>query len=408
METTPVGYIQAALGLVSLMIAIVFYMAWKTLGERPWALRWSMAFTALTIYRLAHLNAGHFPSFETYWLTANAFGFATLTLALRGHCERTNCQYLPDNLWPVSILLFTGVMWTTLVDRHIGLSAAIFPVVAAVSLVLASIMIVRHREKTRPAEWASAISMTLFGIAQIPFAVTIYQQGPGVDAVMQQMFVHPSVLLRPAGLVGMGMFVIFMLASDLYEDMKEIAVRDQLTNLFNRRGFGEQSAVAYSNARRTETTVSVIAADIDHFKSVNDEFGHGIGDEALQHFANLLSENRRAADIIARIGGEEFALVLPGTDIREATKIADELCIRMASSPMVSAGRQIVMTASFGVASISDEDTSLTDVVVKADRALYRSKRAGRNRVDLESSQLMRSVDGEIEVLGKKVSTATE
>ena len=80
----------------------------------------------------------------------------------------------------------------------------------------------------------------------------------------------------------------------------------------------------------------------------------------------------------------------------------------MASSPMVSAGRQIVMTASFGVASISDEDTSLTDVVVKADRALYRSKRAGRNRVDLESSQLMRSIDGEIEVLGKKVTTATE
>jgi len=408
MDTTPVGYIQAALGLVSLMIAIVFYMAWKTLGERPWAMRWSMAFTALTIYWLAHLNAKQFPSFETYWLTANAFGFATLTLALRGHCERTDCQYLPKNLWPVSILLFTGVMWTTLVNQHIGLSAAIFPGVAAVSLLLASIMIIRHRERTRPAEWASAISMSLFGIAQIPYAVTLYKLGPGVDAVMTQMFVHPSVMFRPAGLVGMGMFVIFMLASDLYEDMKEIAVRDQLTNLFNRRGFSEQSAVAYSNARRAETTVSVIAADIDHFKSVNDEFGHGIGDEALQHFANLLSENRRAADIVARIGGEEFALVLPGTDIREATKIADELCIRMASSPMVSAGRQIVMTASFGVATISDEDANLTDVVVKADRALYRSKRAGRNRVDLESSQLMRSVDGEIEVLGKTVATASD
>ncbi|MGI9201130.1 MAG: GGDEF domain-containing protein [Woeseiaceae bacterium] len=408
MDTTPVGYIQAALGLVSLMIAIVFYMAWKTLGEKPWALRWSMAFTSLAIYWMAHLNAERFPSFETYWLTANAFGFATLTLALRGHCERTNCQYLPNNLWPVSILLFTGVMWTTLVSQNIGLSAAIFPVVGAVSLILASIMIIRHREKTRAAEWASAISMILFGISQIPYAVSIYKQGPEIEAVMEQMFVHPSVLLRPAGLVGMGMFVIFMLASDLYEDMKEIAVRDQLTKLFNRRGFGEQSAVAYSNARRTESTVSVIVADIDHFKSVNDEFGHGIGDEALQHFANLLSENRRAADIVARIGGEEFALVLPGTSIREATKIADELCIKMASSPMVSAGRQIVMTASFGVATISDQDASLTDVVVKADRALYRSKRAGRNRVDLESSQLMRSADGEIEMLGKTVSTATK
>ena len=134
MGTSPVVYIQAALTLVSLMIAIVFYMAWKTLGEKPWALRWATAFTALTVYWLTHLSAARFPSFETYWLTANAFGFATLTLALRGHCERTDCQYLPKNLWPIAILVYTGVMWTTLVDQHIGLSAAIFPVASAISL----------------------------------------------------------------------------------------------------------------------------------------------------------------------------------------------------------------------------------------------------------------------------------
>ena len=408
MESSPVVYIQAALALVSLMIAIVFFMAYKTLGERPWALRWATAFAALTAYWLVHLNAKQFPSFETYWLTANAFGFATLTLALRGHCERTACQYLPKNLWPVSILLFTGVMWTTLVSQHIGLSAAIFPVVSAISLLLASIMVIRHREQPRPAEWASAIAMTLFGVSQLPFAWVVYQLGPSSDAVLSHMFTHPSVLLRPAGLVGMGMFVIFMLASDLYEDMKEIAVRDQLTGLFNRRGFREQSAMAYANARRSGNTISVIAADIDHFKSVNDEFGHGIGDEALQHFARLLTEDRRADDIAARVGGEEFVLVLPGTSIDHATTIADELCVRMASSPLVSAGRQIVMTASFGVAALSRRDESLTDIVIRADRALYRSKRAGRNRVDLESSQLMRTSNGEIEILTRTASVATE
>ena len=397
MDSSPVVYIQATLGIVSLMIAVVFYMAWKTLGERPWALRWSMAFTALTAYWLAHMCADEFPSFETYWLTANAFGFATLTLALRGHCERTNCQYLPNNLWPISILIYTSVMWTTLVDQHIGLSAAIFPAVAAISLVMASAMIVLHRQKTRPAEWASAITMTLFAIAQLPSAVFIYGLGRDPDVVLTGMFFHPGMMLRPAGLVGMGMFVIFMLASDLYEDMKEIAVRDQLTGLFNRRGFGEQCAMAYASGRRGKNNLSVIVADIDHFKSVNDEFGHDIGDEALQHFATLLTENRRVDDIAARIGGEEFVLVLPGTDIQEATAIADELCLRMATSPLVSAGRQIVMTASFGVATIADKDTCMTDIVIKADRALYRSKRAGRNRVDLESSQIARSFDGELE-----------
>jgi diguanylate cyclase (GGDEF)-like protein len=104
-------------------------------------------------------------------------------------------------------------------------------------------------------------------------------------------------------------------------------------------------------------------------------------------------------DIVARIGGEEFSLVLPGTDIVKATSIADELCVRMAASPLVVDGCTVAMTSSFGVASISDKDVCLTDVVVKADRALYRSKRAGRNRVDLESSQMMRAVDGSLEMV---------
>ena len=399
METSAVNYIQAALGIVSLMISIIFYMAWKMFGEKPWALRWAMAFVVSTIYWLVHLCSAQFYSYETYWLTANAFGFAMVTLALRGHCERSNCQYLPDNLWPVSTLIFTGVMWTTLVIPHAGLSAAILPVVSAFSLLLSAAMIIRHRKQTRAAEWASAITMVIFAVGQFPAAMFAYGLGPDSDVVARLMFSHPSMLLVPAGYIGMAMFVIFMLASDLYEDMKEIAVRDQLTGLFNRRGFGEQGAMAYANARRADQVVSVIAADIDHFKSVNDEFGHSIGDEALRHFAALLTDHRRVEDIVARIGGEEFVLVLPGTEIREATAIADELCIRMATSPMVTDGRQIVMTSSFGVASISKQDSCLTDVVIKADRALYRSKRAGRNRVDLESSQIMRNFDGSLEAV---------
>ncbi len=397
MDTSAVTYIQAALGVVSLMIAIVFYMSWKTLGEKPWALRWALAFASLTVYWCVHLSAGRFPNFETYWLVANAFALATLTLALRGHCQRSQCSFLPKNLWPVTLVVYSAIVWTTLVSRNTGLSAAIFPLTSAVSLLLASLMVVRHRRHTRPAEWASAASMTLFAVAQLPTAAFLYGLGPDPDVVLAQMFSHPSMLLRPAGLVGMGMFVIFMLASDLYEDMREIAVRDGLTGLYNRRGFGEQAAVAYANARRSRSDVSVIAADIDHFKSVNDEFGHAIGDRALQHFADMLRVDRRVEDIVARIGGEEFVLVLPRTGIREAIAVADRLCVSMASSPLVCGGQQIVMTASFGVAAISDKDTCLTDVIIKADRALYRSKRAGRNRVDLESSQLMRTVDGSLE-----------
>lgn len=396
MTMSALTYIQVASGTASLTIAIIFFMAWKALGDKPWALHWSLAFFASTLYWLAMLGANQFSGHTSFWLLANAFGITTITLALRGHCQRTQCDKLPKNLWPIALLIFAGIAWTTLVQPHAGLSAAILPFAAAVSLLLSAIMIIRHREQTRVAEWASAVTMILFALVQLPAAWHIYGLGPDWGAVMSQLFSHPSVMLIPAGLIGMAMFVMFMLASDLYEDMKEIAVRDQLTGLLNRRGFGEQSVVAYATARRTVQPVSVIASDIDHFKSVNDEFGHNIGDKALQHFSRLLMAERRVEDIVARIGGEEFVLVLPGTDITEASAIADELCERLAASPMVVDERKVVMTASFGVAAISDKDASLADVVIKADRALYRSKRAGRNRVDLESSQTLRALDGSL------------
>ncbi|MDH5323094.1 MAG: GGDEF domain-containing protein [Gammaproteobacteria bacterium] len=396
MTMSPLTYIQVASGTTSLIIAIIFFMAWKTLGDRPWAMRWSLAFLFSTLYWLAMLGAGRFPSHASFWLLANAFGIATITLALRGHCQRTQCERLPKNLWPIASLIFAGVAWTTLVQPHAGLSAAILPFAAAVSLLMSATMVIRHREQTRVAEWASAITMILFALVQLPAAWHIYGLGPDRDLVMSQLFSHASVMFIPAGLIGMAMFVMFMLASDLYEDMKEISVRDPLTGLLNRRGFGEQTIVAYATARRTVQPVSVIAADIDHFKSVNDEFGHNIGDKALVHFSRLLMAERRVEDIVARIGGEEFLLVLPGTDIAEASAIADELCERLAASPMAVDERKVVMTASFGVAAISDKDASLADVVIKADRALYRSKRAGRNRVDLESSQTLRALDGSL------------
>ena len=399
MATSPLFVNQATLGMTCLMIAIIFFMAWKTLGEMPYALHWAAAFVASTFYWLANLAVSWFPNFETYWLTINALGIVSITLALRGHCRRTNFKSLPGNLWPYATLVFAGVFWTTVVQPHAGLSAAILPFAAAITLFLSATTILKHRKQSRPAEWAAAITMIIFALVQLPAAVFAYGLGPEKSVVMEMMYSHPTVLVIPAGFIGIAMFVIFMLASDVSVDMKEIAVRDQLTGLLNRRGFSEQSEMAYATARRRRAPISVIMTDIDHFKTVNDEFGHATGDEALVHFAALLSENRRIDDIAARIGGEEFALVLPGTKIEQAISIADELCERMAVSPLAVDGRDVVMTASFGVAAISEKDTCLTDVIIRADRALYRSKRAGRNRVDLESSQFMRAVDGTLEAV---------
>ncbi len=394
--TSPVFYILVALMFTSAMISITFFIAWKTLGEKPYALSWAVGFLAATLQWFFNLAAAWFPSADVHWLTVNAFSLVLITLGLRGHCQRTECTNLPSNLWPYAAIVYSAVVWSTVIDKHVGISMAVMPGIAAITLFLSALMILRHREKPRLAEMAAAITMVVFGLAQLTASGMALQQGAFGDEGFRTLYIHFNFLTLPAGYTGMAIFVIFMLASDLSEQMKEIAIQDQLTDVLNRRGFGEQAAIAYATARRSSRPVSVVMTDIDRFKQINDDFGHAAGDSALCHFANLLKEGRRTDDILARVGGEEFAVVLPGVELRDAMQFADDLCAKIEASPFQIDGNSLPMTASFGVATISDKDTCMADVVVRADRALYRSKRAGRNRVDLESSQLIRTADGKL------------
>ena len=394
--SNPIFYILVALTLTSAMISVIFYLAWKTLGEKPHAMSWSLAFLAATFQWAFNLGAPLFPTWEAYWLTVNGLALVMITLGLRGHCQRTHCTVLPENLWPYTGAVFAAIVWTTVVSKHVGISTALVPVAASISCFLTVPMIIRHREKTRPAEFAAAITIGVVGVSQLAAGVIAWLQGPLGDAALRALYVNVNFLTLPAGYTGMAMFVIFMMASDLSEEMKEIAITDQLTGTFNRRGLGENAARAYATARRTARPVSVVMTDIDKFKDINDEFGHSVGDTALIHFADILKERRRADDILARVGGEEFALILPGTVLEDAMRLADELCAKVEASPLQVDGARLPMTASFGVATLSDKDSCLTDIILRADRALYRSKRAGRNRVDLESSQMMLAIDGRL------------
>ena len=399
--TPPVSYILVASALISAMLSVIFFLAWKTQGQKPYALNWSLAFLAATGQWSSIIARSDFSSFETYWLAVNAFGLAAITLALSGHCQRTNCRILPRNLWPYVAAIYAVISWFTVIEQHVGLRTAILPTAGAISLLLSAVMIMRHRRKPRPAEWAAAITLLLFALSQFAAAYVAVLQGTSGDDAYRALYVNINFLSLPAGFTGMAMFVIFMLASDLSEEVKKIAANDQLTGLLNRLGLGDQAAQAFATARRIDRPVSVIMTDIDRFKDINDEFGHAAGDSAICHFANILKDGRRAEDILVRMGGEEFALVLPGADLNECNRIAESLCQRLAGSPLNLGDEALAMTASFGVATLSVKDSCLTDAIVRADRALYRSKRAGRNRVDLESSQLMRCPDGTL----KPIST---
>ena len=395
--SSPFFYIVFSLMVSSAALSVIFFIAWINFGRRPHALSWSIAFFAGMLQWAVSLNSTMFPSTEVYWLTENVFTVALITFGLKGHCQRTECKWLPKNLFPYAAVAYVFFAWHVVVEPHAGLRFGLMPAYAAITLYLSAFMIVRYREHTRPSEWAAAIFIALCAVAQTFSAWLALSQGSEFDGALVNTYMHFTFLTLPAGYMGMSMFIILMMASDISAKMKRIAVRDQLTGLFNRRGFNEYGEKAFSAAQRNGTPLSVIMTDIDRFKYINDRYGHAAGDTALAHFAELVSEGRRREDVIARVGGEEFALLLPGTELRDAMALADQLCKKVGSTPMDLTSIGLPMTSSFGVASISSRDTGLDDMVRRADRALYRSKRAGRNQVDLESSQLLLAADGTLQ-----------
>lgn len=161
----------------------------------------------------------------------------------------------------------------------------------------------------------------------------------------------------------------------------ELISTDYLTGLANRAKLTEVFCRERAHARRNQSPLALVYLDIDHFKQINDRFGHETGDQALRHFANVLSQRLRTTDLLCRLGGEEFAALLPNTSAAQATMIAEELRERLANSPLEVAGTPTQMTLSAGVATLDQDGERLDELMNAADKRTYAAKRAGRNRV---------------------------
>jgi diguanylate cyclase (GGDEF)-like protein/PAS domain S-box-containing protein len=156
---------------------------------------------------------------------------------------------------------------------------------------------------------------------------------------------------------------------------------DSLTGLNNRRAFFERSQAINDLARRYGQNYSVIMMDIDYFKNINDTYGHATGDIAIKSVAEIINKHARTSDILGRIGGEEFAIVLPQTLMQSAINMAERLRQAIAGNG-IPLGKEILsFTASLGVAQFCSTSKSIDEVMSHADEALYRAKRQGRNRV---------------------------
>lgn len=194
--------------------------------------------------------------------------------------------------------------------------------------------------------------------------------------VPNQLMFHAAFLLMLVN--GVGFLLLVKQESD--DELKRLSTTDPLTGLLNRRAFMDQTEHAQRISRRTRQPLALALVDLDHFKRVNDRYGHAAGDTALEMVAELMRVEQREVDIIGRIGGEEFAITLPGATPEQAMRAADRLRVAIATIRLTDTGGAQLITMSAGITSL-DADESCGKALARADAALYEAKRRGRDTV---------------------------
>jgi diguanylate cyclase (GGDEF)-like protein len=246
---------------------------------------------------------------------------------------------------------------------------------AIADAVMVAVIVMTLKPRNRAAETVRWL-LALYGSYVFAVAIVAWLARPGGE-ISGPLFIVFLSIGTPTGMIGTGILTMLIVAADLARDLKQQAMRDPLTGLYNRRGLEEQlqaSAGAYA----------VVAADLDHFKAINDRLGHAAGDEVIAGFARHLAQNLRKTDVAARIGGEEFVLVLPQTTQEEASAMVERIRLGVPAALAPAVDVTTGVTASFGL-TLRRGNEAFATTLARADAALNRSKDAGRNRLSVEA-----------------------
>lgn len=171
------------------------------------------------------------------------------------------------------------------------------------------------------------------------------------------------------------------LVEEQNKQLVKLAREDSLTGILNARSFYEIGRELFKIAKRETKQLSILYLDIDHFKKINDDYGHHNGDKVLKAFTEIIISTLRDSDVFARIGGEEFNILLPDTDLQGAEILAEKIRLQIENSPIFLDKLSIPVTTSIGVSALEEHDRTLDNIQMRADKHLYAAKRMGRNTV---------------------------
>ena len=386
MTPTDVAFTMA--GLMQAVLALVWLLGSWLIGDtRRAAVHWA-GFAALSALSFALLTTAlHIDdrlSAELVRAVGNLFGVISLLALHRGIRLFVGGEvgFRIDGIALAVVLVAAGIGVTP------GGGSVRVVITSSVLTLLALTMsrdLIVHARDDLQLRWPVALGMPMI-LAAGGFAFRAGRAALNPGSVSSEMIRDSalnvgSVLFYIVLMLAFHATLMVLVASRLTAQLRHRSRHDGLTGLLDRRAIDEALQGQIQRSRRTGETFSVLMLDLDHFKAINDRFGHATGDLALKHVATLLREVLREVDSLGRIGGEEFLALMPGAALDAAGPVAERVRERLALSPMVLDGEAVAISASIGMAQWSSPDEDASQLVGRADSALYAAKAQGRDRV---------------------------
>lgn len=356
--------------------AVAFFFAWIKQRDKAYWLLWMWANVVLSgsFIVFATVNRAHVTDF------ALANCLLVLGIALRQQAARVFFHRKTSVLAPVIAVGLTIAIYLAAPVLGYGFVFGAVNAVIMGQIALVVHELLRDRTENLPSRWGLAFAYSVVAFSSgLRIVQGLFVNSDMMNLLPQDTLLTIHLLIASIHIVASGAFAISLAYERGISELRQMALRDPLTELYNRRAF----ELTLAKFKPADGSFAMVILDIDHFKRVNDDFGHAAGDIALKRCASILTRVFRKSDFIARIGGEEFVAILPETTMTEAYEYAERARKAVEEDAFEHGGDVVRLTISAGVCQATAESGLSSDITRKADVSLYSAKNNGRNRVEM-------------------------
>lgn len=292
--------------------------------------------------------------------------------------------YIP---WILAGLVFIQNIWFVILHPDVHARAVANSLVYALAnIACARALFIRIEQPLRTAYWFTGASFAIVSATLLIRGIVVFLAPPNTYGLYSPTPINPaSFFIGSMMQMCMSFGFVLMINYRLSADLQKLALSDSLTGALNRRSLEQEAARLSARCTRTGDSLAVMMIDVDHFKSINDRYGHPVGDEVLRRLAEVAQKTIRSDDYFARYGGEEFCILLPSTTEKDAWVLADRLRQNYEAQVMEFGDKVLRSTISIGVSDSIHAGLQFSSLVAAADQAMYRAKQAGRNQVIMHS-----------------------